>query len=122
MKLYNTQSRVGINSRFGIVAAALVIGSVGLQVLVASPAAATNKMVVATMTDTPGRYVPEDLKISVDTTVEWKNTGKTLHDVSTVVGDAHNKDDVHLSLNAKPFDSGIPHEKDGMIGHIDVTK
>lgn len=143
MKVYKPPSRLRINFRFLILAAALAIGSLSLQVFDASWAAAATKTVIVTMTDTPPKYVPENLRISVGTTVEWKNTAKSLHDVSTVVGDAQNKKDVHLPSGAKPFDSGflmpgqswkhkfivpgnytyfcIPHEKDGMVGHIDVA-
>jgi plastocyanin len=126
-----------------IVVGVLAFGFIGLQGLLSSPATAAVKTVVVTMTDNPARYVPEDLKISVGTTVEWKNTAKSIHDVSTVAGDAQNKNDVHLPSGAKPFDSGflmpgqtfshkfivpghytyfcIPHEKDRMVGHLDVT-
>jgi plastocyanin len=146
MKTYRTEaSQRHINFRLVIsgFVAILLIGSVALQALFASPAAAAAKTVVVTMTDTPPRYIPEDLKISVNTTVEWKNTTKGIHDVSTEASDAQNKNDVHLPSGAKPFDSGfltpgqiwkhkftvpghytyfcLPHEKDRMIGHIDVV-
>jgi plastocyanin len=143
MRLYGALSRLDIDARFVILLAALTIGSVGLEVFWPSPAAAATKTVIVTMTDKPARYHPGDLKIPVGTTVDWKNTAKTLHDVNTVAADARNKNDVHLPPGAKPFDSGflrpgqsfkyrftvpgdytyfcLPHEKDGMVGHIDVT-
>jgi plastocyanin len=110
----------------------------------ATTARAADKSVIVTMTDTPPRYVPEKLKISVGTTIVWKNTGQTLHDVTTVAESAQKKSDVEMPAGAKPFDSGfmppggtfqytftvpgryvylcIPHEKDGMLGEVEVTK
>lgn len=107
-------------------------------------ARAAGKTVVVTMTDTPPAYVPENLTVKVGTTVLWKNTGKTLHDVTTDPRMAQNKSDVALPPGAKPFDSGfippgaswsytfiipgryvyccLPHEKDHMVGRITVTK
>jgi plastocyanin len=115
-----------------------------LPLCIATMAGAAGKSIVVTMTDTPPRYVPDKLKISVGTTVEWKNTGQTLHDVTTVAALAQKKSDVELPAGAKPFDSGfmppggtfqhtfivsghyvyvcIPHEKDGMVGEVEVTK
>lgn len=107
-------------------------------------ARAAGKTVVVTMTDTPPAYVPEKLTVKAGTTVVWKNTGKSLHDVTTDAAMAQNKSDVALPPGAKPFDSGfmppgaswsytftvpgryvyvcIPHEKDHMVGEITVTK
>jgi plastocyanin len=115
-----------------------------LPLCVAKIAGAAEKSVVVTMTDTPPRFVPDKLKISAGTTVVWKNTGQTLHDVTTVADLAQNKSDVALPPGAKPFDSGfmppgksfqytftvpghyvyfcIPHEKDGMVAELDVEK
>ena len=105
---------------------------------------AADKSVVVTMTDKPPAYVPEKLTVKVGMTVLWKNTGKTLHDVTTDQSEVQNKGDVALPAGAKPFDSGfmppgaswsytftvpgryvyacLPHEKDHMIGEIIVTK
>lgn len=107
-------------------------------------AQAASKAVVVTMTDTPPAYVPEKLTIKVGTTVTWKNTAASLHDVTTNANAVQNKSDVSLPPGAKAFDSGfmppgaswsytftvpgrylyvcIPHEKDHMIGEIAVTK
>lgn len=105
---------------------------------------AAANMVVVTMTDKPPAYVPPKITVKAGTTVEWKNTGDALHDVTTDASKAQNKSDVALPPGAKPFDSGfmapgtswsytfsvpghytyacIPHEKDHMIGEITVTK
>jgi plastocyanin len=118
--------------------------TVALPLWMAPTVCAADKTVVVTMTDKPPRYVPEKLTISVGTTVVWKNTGQTLHDVTTDAESALKKSDVALPAGAKPFDSGfmppgstfqytfsvpghyvyfcIPHEKDGMVGVVEVTK
>ncbi|MGH7781405.1 MAG: cupredoxin domain-containing protein [Candidatus Binataceae bacterium] len=126
----------------GIIAGAVVI----VANVATDPAAvaAAGKTAVVTMTDQPPTFVPPKLTIKAGTTVEWKNTGKSLHDVTTDPSMAQNKDDVAMPAGAKPFDSGfmapgatwsytftvpghytyvcIPHEKDHMIGHIMVKK
>ena len=113
-------------------------------VMSASLAYSAGKIVIVTMTDKPPKYVPETLTIPVGTTVEWKNTGQTLHDVTTDSSSAVNEKDAKIPPGAETFDSGFmppggtfqytfkvpgeytyfctPHEKDGMIGHIVVTK
>jgi len=143
MTLYTSLSRPRRAFRFVILVTAVTVGALSVQVFDASETAAATSTVTVTMTDAPPKYVPESLRIAVGTTVEWKNTAQSLHDVSTVVGDAQNKKDVHLPSGAKPFDSGfltpgqswkhrftvpghytyfcVPHEKDGMVGHIDVA-
>jgi plastocyanin len=94
---------MGIKFRFIILAAALAIGSMELQAFLVSPAsAAAVKTVVVIMTDLPPRYLPETLKITVNTIVEWKNTGNSLHSVHTEANDAQNKNDVHLPPGASP--------------------
>ncbi|MGH7813186.1 MAG: cupredoxin domain-containing protein [Candidatus Binataceae bacterium] len=119
----------------------------GAFALVNGPSAtarAAGKTVVVTMTDVPAAYVPGRLTVKAGTTVLWKNTGKVLHDVTTVASDVQNKSDVALPAGAKPFDSGfmppggswshtftvpghyvyccLPHEKEHMVGEITVTK
>ena len=108
------------------------------------PSSAAAKTVTITMTDKPPMYMPAKLTIPVGTTVEWQNNAKTLHDVTTDADSVQKPADVKLPPGAKSFDSGfmqpgasfdytftvpghyvytcIPHEKDGMVGEIDVTK
>jgi plastocyanin len=108
------------------------------------PVASAGATTTVTMTDEPARFVPEKLKIKVGTTVEWKNTGATLHSVTADATKAQVPAHVSLPKGAKEFDSGfmppgatfsqtftvpgdykyvcIPHEKNGMIGELDVTK
>lgn len=102
------------------------------------------KTVTVTMTDEPARFVPQDLHIKVGTTVVWKNTGATLHSVTADPSKAQVAAHVSLPKGAKEFDSGfmppgatfshtftvpgeykyicIPHEQNGMLGEVDVTK
>jgi plastocyanin len=127
--------------RFRLAALALLAGA---AVLVVRAPIASAKTIIVTMTDKPPEYHPEKLQIPVGTTVEWQNTAKTLHDVTTDADSVQKPSDVHLPPGAQSFDSGfmqpgttfdytftvpghykytcIPHEKDGMIGEIDVTK
>lgn len=102
------------------------------------------KTVTVTMTDEPARFVPEDIHIKVGTTVVWKNTGATLHSVTADPSKAQVASHISLPKGAKEFDSGfmppgatfshtftvpgeykyicIPHEQNGMLGEVDVTK
>jgi plastocyanin len=125
----------------GIITLAIVIGAAGL---IGYPSSAGAKTVTITMTDKPPMYMPAKLTVPVGTTVEWQNNAKTLHDVTTDADSVQKPADVNLPPGAKSFDSGfmqpgasfdytftvpghyvytcIPHEKDGMVGEIDVTK
>jgi len=112
--------------------------------MTAIKANATANTVVVKMSDRPTMYVPDKLTIKVGTTVVWKNTGRSLHDVTTKSTSVQNINDIALPPDVKPFDSGfIPpggswsypfsvpghyeytcvlHENDHMIGEITVTK
>jgi plastocyanin len=131
---------MGIQPGFVIFVTAFAIGPIFLP----SSASATARTVVVVMRDLPPGFVPRTLKIARNTTVERKNTGNELHGVSTVLNDAQIKNDVHLPPGAKPFHSGfiqpgktwkhrfsvtghytyfcLAHEKDGMVGKIDVSR
>ena len=124
-----------------VIALAIATGMAGL---IGQPSRAAAKTVTVTMTDKPPEYIPKKLTIPVGTTVEWENNAKTLHDVTTDADSVQKPSDVQLPPGAKSFDSGfmqpgtnfsytftvpgkyvytcIPHEKDGMVGEIDVTK
>ncbi|HTT76682.1 MAG TPA: plastocyanin/azurin family copper-binding protein [Candidatus Binataceae bacterium] len=126
---------------YGIITLVIAISAAGLMI---QPPIAAAKTVIVTMTDKPPTYVPDKLTIPVGTTVEWDNNAKTLHDVTTDASEVQKPSDVSLPPGAKPFDSGfmtpgtkwsytftvpghykytcIPHEKDGMVGYVDVTK
>jgi plastocyanin len=111
---------------------------------VVMPSSAAAKTVEVKMTDTPARFVPEKVTIKVGDTVEWYNNAASLHSVTTNQSVAQNPKDVSSPPGAKPFDSGfmppgakwsytftvpgtykylcLPHEKDGMVGYVVVTK
>ncbi len=100
--------------------------------------------VVITMSDAPPKFVPDKVQIKVGQTVEWRNTGHTIHDATNKPGPLVKPDQVSSPPGAQPFDSGflapgksfsytftvpgtyryicIPHSADGMAGEIDVTK
>lgn len=115
--------------------------ALSLSGILASSAAQTASV---TMTDEPARFVPEKLKVETGATVIWKNRGTTLHTVTGDPSKAQVPGHVSLPKGAAVFDSGliapganysqtftvpgtykyicIPHERDGMIGEVDVTK
>jgi plastocyanin len=66
-----------------------------------------SKHVVVTMTDNPPTYVLAKLRVKVGVTALWKNTGASLHDVTTDSSAVQNKSDVVVPRAAKPFDSGF---------------
>jgi plastocyanin len=133
-----------MSSKNCVLGAITIALATGLVILVGQPLVASAKTVTVTMTDKPPKYIPEKLTIPVGTTVEWQNTAKTLHDVTTDADSVQKPSDVSLPPGAQSFDSGfmqpgtnwsytftvpgeykytcIPHEKDGMIGYVDVTK
>lgn len=125
-------------------AAALALGTTaGLFVFVAPPIAHAATVKV-TMGDEPPVYKPETVTIKSGDTVEWINTGKTLHSVTLKPGTAQNPKDSSEPKGAEPFDSGfmapgakyshkftvpgtytyfcIPHEKGEMVGKVVVKK
>ena len=124
--------------------AGLALMIAALCVCVGGNASAATPAVTIKMSDTPPKFLPEKVTIKAGQTVEWINTAQTLHSVDadpTMVQDAK---DVVLPMGTKPFDSGfmgpgakfdytfttpgvykytcVPHEKDGMMGTIEVTK
>jgi plastocyanin len=121
-----------------VVVVALAAGSLVPAAAFAAPAA------VVKMTDKPPKYMPMKIAVKVGQTVEWVNNAETLHSVTTDPDSAQKPDDVSSPPGAKPFDSGfmkpgmtfdytftvpgtykylcLPHEKDGMIGYVVVSK
>jgi plastocyanin len=115
----------------------------GIALLTPSSAIAAPAAVVK-MTDKPPKYMPMKIAIKVGETVEWVNNAETLHSVTTDPDSAQKPTDVSSPPGAKPFDSGfmkpgmtfdytftvpgtykylcLPHEKDGMIGFVIVSK
>jgi plastocyanin len=96
------------------------------------------------MKDTPPVFVPAKVTVKSGDTVKWINDAQTLHTVTFDASKAVDKSNVQLPKGVDPFDSGfmmpgkdfsytfkvpgaykyfcIPHEKDGMIGFVTVTK
>ena len=122
----------------GALAAVLVACGLMPAAVFAAPAA------VVKMTDKPPMYKPLKVSIKVGQTVEWVNNAETLHSVTTDPDSAQKPTDVSSPPGAQPFDSGfmkpgmtfdytftvagtykylcLPHEKDGMIGYVMVSK
>jgi len=125
----------------------ILIGVVALAgaVAIGTPATAiAGPAVVIKMTDKPPMFEPKQVSIKLGQTVQWVNNAETLHSVTADPDSAQKPGDVSLPPGAKPFDSGfmkpgatfdytftvpgtykylcLPHEKDGMIGTIVVSK
>ena len=116
----------------------------GAAVLMAPATAIAGAAVVVKMTDKPPMYMPMKVAIKVGQTVEWVNNAQTLHGVTTDPDSAQKPGDVASPPGAKPIDSGfmkpgstfdytftvpgtykylcLPHEKDGMVGYVVVSK
>jgi len=106
------------------------------------PSIAAAKTVEIKMSDTPPKFLPVTVTIDKGDTVEWINNAQSLHSVTTNPAVAQDPKDVALPSGAKPFDSGfmppgakwsytftvpgsykylcLPHEKDHMVGVIEV--
>ncbi len=122
---------------------AALVALVGISLLGAQFALAAPGAMVK-MSDTPPKFIPEKVTIKVGQSVQWTNNAATLHSVDADPSMVQSPKDVVLPPGAKPFDSGfmspgatfeqaftvpgvykytcVPHEKDGMVGEIDVTK
>jgi plastocyanin len=119
--------------------------TIALVLVAAGPwSIASASTVEVKMKDTPPVYVPEKVTVKVGDTVEWDNNAASLHTVTADPSKAADQKDVELPPGAQPFDSGfmmpdgkfsytftkpgtykyvcLPHEKDGMIGYVIVTK
>src|ERR1700680_2793782 len=143
--MQKTTKRTGI--RRGRTFAAIVGGLLmltGEMVLVLPATAIAAPAVVVKMGDKPPMYHPMKVAIKLGQTIEWVNNAQTLHGVTTDPDSAQKPGDVSSPPGAKPFDSGfmkpgaifdytftvpgsykylcLPHEKDGMIGWVTVSK
>src|SRR5271156_4417021 len=128
--------------RIAIVVAALAAAAA--LALLPDPAKAASNPVVIKMADSQPFYTPEKVAIKVGETVQWVNSGQTVHSVSTSSANAQNPKDTSMPKGATAFDSGfippggdysytftvpgtyryfcLPHEKAGMVGVIVVNK
>ena len=78
-----------------------------LVALATAKSMAAKPAIVVQMSDAPPSFQPVRITIKAGETVEWKNTGKELHHVTTDPDAALKKDDVSNPAGAKPFDSGF---------------
>jgi plastocyanin len=128
--------------RIAIVAVAAAIAAA--LALLPDPAKAASSPVVIKMTDTQPFYTPAKIAIRAGETVQWVNSGTTVHSVSTTLANAERPGDTSMPKGAQAFDSGfippggdysytftvpgtyryfcLPHEKAGMVGVIVVKK
>jgi len=119
-------------------------GAVYLETKVAA-AAQQSQPVVVKMTPEK-KFVPDKITIKSGQTVEWVNEDKAgmPHEVTTDPDVASDPSNVSIPAGAKPFDSHLivsgksfreqftvpgvyryacpPHENDGMLGEVTVTK
>jgi len=138
----SARPRYRIVVRVAIVAAAAAIAA--MLALLPDPATAAGNAVVIKMTDTQPFYTPAKVAIKVGETVQWVNSGETVHSVSTSAANAQNSKDTSMPKGAVAFDSGfippggdysytftvpgtyryfcLPHEKAGMVGVVVVKK
>jgi plastocyanin len=134
--------RARIFVRIAIVVAAAAIAAA--LALLPDPARAAGSTVVIKMADAQPFYTPAKVAIKVGDTVQWVNSGQTVHAVSTSAVNAQNPKDTSMPKGAATFDSGfippggdfsytftvpgtyryfcLPHEKAGMVGVIVVKK
>jgi plastocyanin len=108
------------------------------------PAAPQESDAVVKMTP-ERKFMPEKITIKVGQTVEWDNDDKAMpHEITTDSNLASDPSNVSIPEGAEPFDSRLitsgksfrhqftvpglyryacpPHENDGMLGEVTVTK
>ncbi len=109
------------------------------------PAAGQESDAVVVKMTAERQFMPEKITIRVGQTVEWVNDDKSnTHQVTTDPNVAADPSDVSMPEGAEPFDSHLitsgksfrhqftvpglyqyacpPHERDGMLGEVTVTK
>jgi plastocyanin len=124
--------------------ATLILFSAAYVAATVPAASQESDAVVVKMTE-EHKFVPEKITIKVGQTVEWVNDDKTMtHEVTTDPNIASDPSNVSIPEGAEPFDSHLipsgktfrhqftvpgpyryacpPHENDGMLGDLTVTK
>jgi plastocyanin len=109
------------------------------------PAAPQESEAVVVKMTPERKFMPEKITIKVGQTVEWVNDDNTMpHEVTTDPNVASDPSNVSIPAEATPFDSHLiangksfrhqftvpglyryacpPHENDGMLGEVTVTK
>jgi plastocyanin len=131
--------------RYAICVCATVIFCSAVYVEAIIPAASQEPETVVVKMTTEHTFMPEKLTIKVGQTVEWVNEDKTMpHEVTTDPNVASDPSNVSAPEGAQVFDSHLltsgksfrhqftvpgpyryscpPHENDGMLGEVTVTK
>ena len=109
------------------------------------PAAPQESEAIVVKMTAERKFMPEKITIKVGQTVEWVNDDSTMpHEVTTDPNVASDPSNVSIPAEAAPFDSHLittgksfqhqfsaaglyryacpPHENDGMLGEVTVTK
>ena len=94
--------RTSVTRLFAALSALLFIAALSPPTSIAA-----GKTVVVKMTDTSAGFAPEKVTIKVGDTIEWQNTGASLHSVDANPANAQKPTDVVLPKGAQPFDSGF---------------
>ena len=134
-----------LRSAICLCVALIFSGAAYLETKVAAAAPPQSEPVVVKMTP-EHKFVPEKITIKSGQTVEWVNEDKSglPHEVTTDPDVANDPSNVSIPAGAKPFDSHLivsgksfrqqftvpglyryacpPHENDGMLGEVSVTK
>jgi plastocyanin len=131
--------------RGAICTSATLIVLSAAYVAVPIPAATQESDIVIVKMTTEHKFVPEKITIKTGQTVEWVNEDKDMpHEATTDPNIANDPSDVSIPDGAAPFDSRLiangksfrhqftlpgqyryacpPHENDGMLGDVTVTK
>ena len=131
--------------RCAICISAMLICISVVYVGAAVPTASQESQAVIVKMTTEHKFMPEKITIKVGQTVEWVNEDKDMpHEVTTDPNIASDPSDVSIPEGAMPFDSRLitngksfrhqftlpgpykyacpPHENDGMLGEVTVTK
>jgi len=126
-----------------IYAVVIFLSTVCIKAAVPTARQETDTVVVKMTAD--HKFMPEKITIKVGQTVEWVNDDKEMpHEVTTDANVATDPGNVSIPEGAEPFDSHLiargksfrhqftvsgpyryacpPHENDGMLGEVTVTK
>jgi plastocyanin len=132
-----------LRSAISICASLIFLGAAGFEATV--PARSQESEAVVVKMTTEHKFVPEKITIGVGQTVEWVNDDKaSTHEVTTDPDVAVDPSHVSVPEGVAPFDSHLiasgksfrhqftvpglyryacpPHENDGMLGEVTVTK
>jgi plastocyanin len=132
-----------LRSAIGICATLIFCTAVYVEATI--PAAPQESDAVVVKMTPERKFMPEKITIKVGQTVEWDNDDKAMpHEITTDSNLASDPSNVSIPEGAEPFDSRLitsgksfrhqftvpglyryacpPHENDGMLGEVTVTK